>query len=88
MLEPGPAARDRFLNQVFDDRAAFGPQEARVAGFAELMSSRRVSNDEPANAAVANEHVRAEPEDEIGNSCLSRRDDGIRQRIGRGGLVE
>ena len=43
-----------------------------VAHLAELVSARRVSNDQPAKPAVADEDVGAEPENEVGYTGFSR----------------
>ena len=52
VLETGPAATDRFENEILDDRSALGPQRADIVVFAEGEVASGIPYDEPAKPLV------------------------------------
>ena len=85
VLEPRPAALDGLEDEVLHHGAALHPEPPVVV---EPEVARAVSDDEPAVAAVADEDVRAEAEDEVRDLELARGGDGGREVVGAGGRVE
>src|SRR5947207_14377955 len=91
MFESRPAFRHRLLDQVFDDRTTFCPQQARIWNFrvaTKLMSACDVSNNQAAKAAVANEHVGTQAKNEVRYTGVSGSEHGVGKRIGRRRLEE
>src|SRR4051812_22859609 len=75
VLESGPAFRHRFLDELFDDCAAFRPKQAMVRISAvrpELVCARGVSDDQSAKSLVADQDVGTEAKDEVGYTDIPR----------------
>jgi hypothetical protein len=91
VLDPAPPALDRVEDEVLDDRAALGGQQARVAlrargAEAEVVGA--VADHQAPVAAVADEDVGAEAEEEVGHPQLAGGEHRGRQLVGRAGGVE
>src|SRR5690348_17198655 len=76
-----------FGDEVAHDDASLAPH---TAFFAELEAPRGVSNDEPSESLVADEDVRTESEDEVGQTGVARGDDRVCEivEIGRASCRE
>ena len=85
VFEPREAALDGLGDQVPHDRTALG---AEGAVDAELEGARHVPDDESTESTVADEDVRAEPQDEAGNSCRMRGSHRPRQIVGAVGGIQ
>src|SRR5689334_85347 len=85
VLEARPREPHRFLNEILHDCAALGPQSPLGV---EPMMRRSVSDHEAAESSVADENVRAEPEDEILDAQFPGDGDSMRKVVGGLGLKE
>src|SRR5690348_3298871 len=57
VLEPRPASRDRFLDQVFDDRTALRPEKAAVILLTEFVMTSRIADDQSAEPTVPDQDI-------------------------------
>ena len=85
VLEPRPAAVHGFRDQVAHHRAALHPELAVVAP---ALVVRDIADHDAAEALVADQDVRAEPEHEVRDAELARRGHRQREVVRGSGLAE
>jgi hypothetical protein len=81
VLESTPAATHRFENQIFDDRAALGPQRATIIAIMKAEMTRCVSDDQATKSLITDENVCSKAEHEIRHIELTRERHGVRELV-------
>ena len=84
VLEPGVTLPDSREDELLHDRAALGPQLRSV----EPARARSGPDHDPAKAAVTDEDVRPQAQDEPGDSGIAAGDHGVCEIVGRRGIVQ